>query len=104
MIAVFSMMVGFVSAGILSSFYQLLTTEPCRFDFQEDRLLLGVGHVILLMFAGPAILMRNAIRGRLIEKRPIGWLAASGLVAAGWSVCSGIVVLEFALAIRNTVA
>ena len=102
-IAVFATAVGFVSAGILASFYQLVTADPVRFDMRDDRLLLGVGQILLLMFAGPAVLMRNAVRGRVIEKRPLGWLAAAAVIAAGWSLCSGIVVLEFALAIRASV-
>ncbi len=44
---------GFVSAGILSSGYQLVTAQPVRFDIEEDRLLSGVVMVVLLMFAGP---------------------------------------------------
>lgn len=103
-VAIFSTATGFVSAGILASFYQLVTDEPARFDIGGDRLMTGVAMIILLMFAGPAILMRNAVRGRMIEGRPIGWLFASGSIAAGWSLCSGVVVLQFALALRNTFA
>lgn len=100
-LAGFAIATGFVSSGILSSFYQLVTAEPARFDMSSDRLMAGVAHIILLMFAGPAILMRNAVRGRLIERRPVGWLAASSVIAMAWSLCSGVVVLEFALAIGS---
>ncbi len=103
-VAGFAMASGFVAAGVLASFYQLLTATPARFDFPGDKMSTGVVQVMLLMFAGPVILMRNAIRGRLIERRPVGWLAASAGIAAVWSLCSGIVVLEFALAIRDTLA
>ncbi len=41
--------------------------------------------------------MRNAIRGRMIERRPIGWLVASATIAGAWSLCSGSVVMEFLL-------
>jgi hypothetical protein len=95
---------GFVAAGVLSSFYQLVTETPARFDITADRIWAGTLQVILLMFAGPAIVMRNAIRGRMIERRPLGWLAASAVIAAAWSLCSGIVVLEFALALRDSIA
>jgi hypothetical protein len=91
---------GFVSAGILASFYQLVTAEPARFDKIGDRLVTGVAMIILLMFAGPMILMRNAIRGKLIEQRAAGWMAASTVIAAGWSLCSGTVLLQLILAVR----
>ena len=103
LIAGFAIATGFVSAGILSSLYQLVTAEPARFDAVGDRVLSGLMMVIILMFAGPAILMRNAIRGRLIEHRPVGWLMASTAIAGAWSLCSGIVVLQFALAFTGAI-
>jgi hypothetical protein len=102
-ISLFLIAVGFVCAGILSSFYQLVRAEPARFDVEGDSVLEGLGRVMLLMFAGPAILMRNAIRGRMIEHRPLGWLAASAAIAGAWSLCSGAVVFEFILAFRDSV-
>ncbi|WP_181707581.1 DUF6949 family protein [Chthonobacter rhizosphaerae] len=102
MIMAFAVATGFVSAGVLSSFYQLVTAEPARFDLDGASIWSSLAAVIMLMFAGPAILMRNAVRARLIERRPVGWLAASTAVAGAWSLCSGVVVLEFALALRDS--
>lgn len=102
LIAGFATAAGFVAAGIISSFYQLVTANPARFDMADERMSRGLFQILLLMFAGPAILMRNAIRGRLIEGRPIGWLFASTAIAGAWSLCSGVIVLEFAMAIRDT--
>ena len=103
-LSAFAMASGFVAAGLLSSLYQLVTASPVRFEMSTDRVVATVVQVTLLMFAGPVVLMRNAIRGRIIEHRPLGWLAASATVAAVWSLCSGIVVMEFALAIRDTLS
>ncbi|HUG63000.1 MAG TPA: hypothetical protein VMP03_14205 [Methylomirabilota bacterium] len=100
----FAMASGFVAAGVLSSFYQLVTASPARFELSADRMLAGLVQIFLLMFAGPVILMRNAIRGRIIERRPLRWLAASTTIAAVWSLCSGVIVLEFALALRHSLA
>lgn len=102
-ITFFAVATGFVSAGVLSSLYQLVTAEPVRFDLDGASMASGVAAVVLLMFAGPVVLMRNAVRGRLIEHRPIGWLAASLAISSLWSLCSGVVVLEFALAVRDSV-
>ena len=52
-----------------------------------------IGRFFLIMFAGPAILMRNAIRGRRIEHRNVGWLVASAAIAGAWSLCSGVMLL-----------
>lgn len=102
-ISSFLIATGFVSAGVLASFYQLVTAQPVRFDFNGDRLLSGVAMVVLLMFAGPAVLMRNALRGRLVEHRHAGWLAASAVIAGAWSLCSGAIVMEFALALAQSI-
>lgn len=101
-IAAFATAIGFVGSGIIASFYQLITAQPPKFDIEDSSILAGVAGVLLLMFAGPVILMRNAIRGRLLERRPVGWLAASTCIAGAWSLCSGVVLLQFGLALRNT--
>lgn len=103
MIATYAAAIGFVAAGLLGSFYQLVTTEPARFRIDAEGMVRGTLSVVLCMFAGPFILMRNALCGRRIEDRPLAWLVVTALVAGAWSLCSGIVVLEFALALRSTV-
>ncbi|MBC00987.1 MAG: hypothetical protein CML67_15765 [Rhodobacteraceae bacterium] len=90
---------GFVVAGILGSFYQLLTGEPLKFAISVETWLKGVFSCLLCVFAGPFIIMRNAIRGRKIEQRPIGWLVASSTIAGMWSICSGVFVLQVAFMI-----
>jgi len=84
---------GFVAAGVLGSFYQLLTNHPPRFSFPVESIVGAVFSVMVCVFAGPFIIMRNAIRGRRIENRPIGWLVASSTIAGMWSLCSGVVVV-----------
>ncbi len=88
---------GFVAAGLLGSLYQLVTSQPLRFTFASENLLIFLRDMFLCVFAGPFIIMRNAIRGRRIEKRPLGWLLASSTIAGMWSMCSGILVMNMAL-------
>jgi hypothetical protein len=90
---------GFVVAGILGSFYQLVTGKPLRFVFQVETWLQGLVSCLLCVFAGPFIIMRNAIRGRRIEQRPFGWLVASSTIAGMWSLCSGVMVLHVMLVV-----
>lgn len=92
---------GFVAAGLIGSLYQLLTNQPPRFNFAVDSIIGTIGTVGLCLFAGPFIIMRNAIRGRRIEGRPLGWLIASSTIAGMWSMCSGIIVMHFALGVAS---
>jgi hypothetical protein len=84
---------GFVAAGLLASFYQLVTNRTPRFVPDFEGMAGVVGASFLCAVVGPFIIMRNAIRGHRIEQRPIGWLAASSAIAFGWSTCSGLIVL-----------
>lgn len=102
LIAVYITCAGFVAAGIIGSLYQLITNKPPKFQFGVESLLGTIGAVGLCLFAGPFIIMRNAIRGRRIENRPLGWLVASSTIAGMWSLCSGIVVMQFALGIAQS--
>jgi hypothetical protein len=70
--------VGFVTAGLLTSFVQLISGQPMRFGIEPCSVLASVGAVLLRVLAGPAILMRNAWRGIRIEARPKGWFCLSG--------------------------
>ncbi|MEQ8783949.1 MAG: hypothetical protein RIE06_30135 [Roseibium album] len=92
---------GFVAAGVLGSLYQLVTRQPPKFSFSGENLLAFLIEVFLCVFAGPFIIMRNAIRGRRIEKRPLGWLVASSTIAGMWSMCSGILVMNVALIVAG---
>lgn len=100
-IAAYAAACGFVAAGVLSSFHQLVTDRPVRFSIELENFGRGLVGILICAFAGPFIIMRNAIRGRLIEQRPVGWLVASTAIAAGWSLCSGVVVVQFVLAMRH---
>jgi hypothetical protein len=55
--------VGFVTAGVLASFVQLVSGEPMRFGDEPKSLLPSIGGVLLRVLAGPAILMRSCKRG-----------------------------------------
>jgi len=103
-LAAYAAAAGFVASGFIGSLYQLLTDKPPKFSVEADSVLAGVSSTFVCIFAGPFIIMRQAIRGRIIEDRPLGWLAASAVIAAGWSLCSGIIVIEFALAVNGTIA
>ena len=91
--------VGFVLAGVLSSFVQLVSGEPMRFGLQPNSILASLGGVLLRVVAGPAILMRNAWRGMRFEARPKFWFGLSVIVAAWWSLFIGAILIDLALSI-----
>jgi hypothetical protein len=95
----FAIAVGFVAAGLVGSFYQLVTNRPISFELfglSRPQVLVGVMSLVL---AGPAVIMRNAIRGRLVEQRPNHWLALSAAISATWSFLSGVFILNIYIAL-----
>ena len=46
--------VGFVTAGVLASFVQLVSGEPMRFNVEPKSPLVSIGGVLLRVLAGPA--------------------------------------------------
>ena len=89
--------VGFVTAGVLASFVQLVSGEPMRFNVEPKSLLVSIGGVLLRVLAGPAILMRNAWRGLRLQSRPKVWFGVSAAIAAVWSLLSGAFLLDLIL-------
>ncbi len=91
--------VGFVAAGVLSSFVQLVSGEPMRFGIEPNSILASIGSVFLRVLAGPAILMRNARRGLKLQARPKIWFGVSAVIAAVWSLFSGALLLDLLLSL-----
>jgi hypothetical protein len=89
--------VGFVTAGLLTSFVQLVSGQPMRFGIEPCSIPASIGAVALRLLAGPAILMRNAWRGMRLEARPKFWFCLSAAIAAMWSLISGALVLDVIL-------
>ena len=88
---------GFVLAGVLASFVQLVSGQPMRFGVEPESMLASLAGVVLRVFAGPAILMRNAWRGMQIEARPKVWFGLSAAVAALWSLFIGALLIDLVL-------
>ena len=88
---------GFVLAGVVASFVQLVSGQPMRFGVEPESILASLGGVCLRVFAGPAILMRNAWRGVRIEARPKVWFGLSAAIAAMWSLFIGALLIDLLL-------
>jgi hypothetical protein len=93
--------VGFVAAGSGASLYQLVTHRQAAFAVPKARFISCVAAVASYALVGPYIVATNALRTHFVDKRPLKWMAAGLGLAVLWSACSGIVVLDFALAVRG---
>lgn len=93
---------GFAAAGLLASLAQAITARPPQFMISSETMVGGLGGAVVCVFGGPFIIMRNAIRGRLLERRHAGWLVASSVIALIWSGCSGIVLIDVAQTLQGT--
>ncbi|MFK7792756.1 MAG: hypothetical protein AB8B88_08810 [Devosiaceae bacterium] len=101
MLFTYAAICGFVVAALLATGYQLVANRPARFELVHDvgeiPIVSAIFRMVLVVWAAPYIIMRNAVRGRLIERRPLGWLMASMFIAGVWSLCAGIMVLHLAV-------
>lgn len=94
----FTIATGFVGGGLIGSFYRLVTDKPASFQMWEDSVGGQVIGIMTLVFAGPAVIMRNAFRAHVIENRPPVWLLLSSLIAVFWSFLSGLFLLSLVIA------
>jgi hypothetical protein len=85
--------IGFAFAGVTASGYQLWTARPLSFRLLSQRAQASaLAAVPLLVFGAPFIIMRNTVRGRAIEGRPIHFVMLATIIAGFWSLMSGTVV------------
>jgi uncharacterized protein DUF6949 len=96
----FAVATGFVAAGLGASAFQLATNQRLSFEIPDWTLLSKFLLAIVIVLAGPVILMRNGLRGWILEKRHPGWLAGTIAIATGWSFISGLFMLHMALALQ----
>lgn len=100
----YAIAIGFVAAGITASCYKMLSSEPARFALFGQSVLAWVTTFAFCALTGPVIVVDMAVKRVREEKLPLGWLAAGVGVAAMWSCCVGIVMLELVLAVRDSLA
>ena len=91
--------VGFAAAGAITYLYQLITAETADFFTEWRGWWLALVAVLLSMFGGPFILARKVYFGiRLGEMRALPATMFLALCFM-WSVCAGIVYIDFAIRI-----
>ncbi len=91
-IYIYLVVVGLVVGGLTVSGYRLITNSQPSFEARPETTVGALGQVFVLVFGGPLVIMRNAIRGRLLEGRPLGFLFATTIIASLWCFFSGVFV------------
>jgi hypothetical protein len=97
----FALAIGFAVAGLFATGYQAIVRRPASFALLEQGpRAAALAAVPLLVFAAPFIIMRNTIRGRAIEGRPVHFVTIATVIAGLWSLMSGTIVVMALNALR----
>lgn len=89
-----ALFIGFAFAGMLASAYELFTTRRADFKLLEAGGIAAVASVPVVVFSAPFLILRNTVRGQMIEGRPFPFVVLASMIAALWSMASGKVVLD----------
>ena len=89
-----SLFVGFAFAGLLASAFELFTQRRAGFELLETGGVRAVASVPVVVFSAPFLILRNTVRGRQNDGRPVSFLMLAGMTAGIWSLVSGRVVLD----------
>ena len=88
---------GFAFAGLLASAFELMTERRASFHLLETGGVAALASVPVLVFSAPFIILRNTVRGRRFERRPVHFVMLATIIACLWSLMSGRLVLDVAV-------
>jgi hypothetical protein len=88
--------VGLALAGLFASAFELFTERRASFSLLDRGGVAAVAALPVLAFTAPFIILRNTLRGRRLERRPIPFVMIATIIACGWSLLSGRVALDLA--------
>jgi hypothetical protein len=88
---------GFAFAGLLASAFEMMTERRASFHLLETGGVAALASVPVLVFSAPFIILRNTVRGRRFERRPIHFVMLATIIACLWSLMSGRLVLDLAV-------
>jgi hypothetical protein len=87
---------GFALAGLVASGFELVCRRQLGFSSLRSGDLRAVATVPVLVFSAPLIIIRNTVRGRRIDGRPIPYVMIATVIACFWSIMCGRLVLDLA--------
>jgi hypothetical protein len=89
-----ALIVGFAFAGFLANAFNWLTSRQPSFRMLEIGGIGAIASVPLVVFSAPFIILRNTVRGRRYEKRNAAFVFVATLIACGWSMVAGRVIIS----------
>lgn len=92
---------GFAFAGLLASAFELMTEQRASFRLLQRGGVAALASVPVLVFCAPFVILRNAYRGRAVERLPLHFVMLATIVACLWSLMSGRLVLDVAQALAG---
>ncbi|NVO16524.1 MAG: hypothetical protein HXX10_21055 [Rhodoplanes sp.] len=97
--------IGFAFAGVIATGYQMWAQRPASFRLLEQGASpSSFAAVPFLVFAAPFIIMRNTVRGRIIERRRVEFVMIATVIAGLWSLMSGTIVVMTVQVVADGVA
>jgi hypothetical protein len=91
----FALPIGFAVAGLIATAYQLVTQRPAGFgELHQGSRLAALAAVPFLVFAAPYIIMRGAIRAIRADGQAVMPVIVATIVAGGWSLMCGTMVVS----------
>jgi hypothetical protein len=91
-----TLVVGLAFAGLVATAFELLTERRASFSLLERGGVAAFVSLPMLAFGAPFIILRNTVRGRRIEGRPFLFVMLATMIACGWSLLSGRLLLDLA--------
>lgn len=89
-----TLLFGIAAAGLLATGFEALTQKRASFHLLEAGGPMAVACVPLVVLCAPFIILRNTVRGRRFEKRPVGFVALATIIACFWALVCGRVLLD----------
>jgi hypothetical protein len=103
LLLLYCMVIGFVASGITASFFKLTTAKPARFAMLGDGAFGAATTMAFCAVTGPAIIAEMAVTRSLPSSNTPGWIAGCLLVAALWSACSGVILVQIIFLVGGSV-
>ncbi len=94
---IYSLAIGFTVAAMAASTFALITGRPLRFEMtaNQNNLSVFIGACARII-AGPFLIIKNTLRALAITGREPYWVMMAIIIAAFWSFCQGVIIIETA--------
>jgi hypothetical protein len=89
-----TLLFGIAVAGLVATGFEAMTARRASFSLLETGGPTAVASVPLIVIGAPFIILRNTVRGRRFERRPVGFVAIATIIACLWALACGRVLLD----------